>query len=96
VTEFKEGDRVKVRKLSEAEFEKTYVKNDIYGMSMRDYSNYINRYSEYFDKISIVEKIFADGSIDLIDVKWGSWYPEELEKVSTFKLRLQLIKELIK
>jgi hypothetical protein len=97
VTNFKIGDKVRVIKLSEKDFKKTYVKNGIYGMMK--YSNYINRYSEYFGKVSIVNEV-DDNDFDLCKFVWIEkgliFFKEELEKVNSLKIRLQLIKELIK
>jgi hypothetical protein len=91
VTEFKKGDRVRIKKLSEKEFKRIYL-NNLCGW---DYNYYLNRYSKYFNNIYIVEGR-GIGGIDLILDIEDSFYPEELIKIHPLKDRLNLIKELIK
>jgi hypothetical protein len=91
VTDFKEGDRVKVRKLSEDEFEKIYISR-----INLNYQYYLEQYPKNFNKTYTVHSIYNNNYVYLSEVKECGFYPEELEKVSTFKLRLQLAKELIK
>jgi hypothetical protein len=91
VADFKIGDRVKIKKLSEEEFEETYVRKH-HCQNYYSYEDYVSSYSEYFNKVSMIKCV----SDELIQVCDKTWYPEELGKVNTLKIRLQLIKELIK
>jgi hypothetical protein len=86
MTDFKIGDRVKVKKLSEKEFEKTY--------NSFSYKTYLREYSKYFGNIYIIN-YFKSRYIVLSGIG-DIFCPDELVKVNTLKTRLNLIKELIK
>jgi hypothetical protein len=93
VTNFKVNDKVKIRKLSEEEFEKVYgVKYSI----TFSYNIYLDRYYSFFNKNDIyIIDYFEDGNIVLSGID-DIFYPEELIKVNSLKTKLQLIRELIK
>jgi hypothetical protein len=88
MTNFKIGDKVRIRKLSEKEFEEVYHRDNF------SYKTYLNYYSKYFDNAFIVGKL-EDRLIDLVGIE-EYFYPEELEKAYSLKDKLNLIKELIK
>jgi hypothetical protein len=99
VTDFKIGDKVKIKKLSEKEFEEIYIKK--YHCreypSLKLYRRYLQDYSKNFDNVYTIRKMNKneENYIDLIEIN-PAFYPEELIKVNTLKIRLQLIRELIK
>jgi hypothetical protein len=93
MTKFKIGDKVKVKKLSEKEFEEIYIekyKNKWYNV------DYLNLYSANFGKVYTIAGFSEKREfISLLEIE-NSFYPEELIKINNLKTRLQLIRELIK
>jgi hypothetical protein len=91
MTTFKVGDKVKIRKLSEEEYTKIYRSS-----MLRPYSRYLSQYKNYFNCTGIVIKYLPiDNLVELKGMTF-KWYPYELIKINSLKIRLQLIKELIK
>jgi hypothetical protein len=90
MTTFKVGDKVKVRKLSEIDYKEVYIKLH----SHTDYKSYLDRYSIYFDKIFLINKIRGDTFLEFQNINIY-FYPEELEKVYSLKDKLVLVKKLI-
>jgi hypothetical protein len=94
MTDFKEGDKVKVKHLSEKDFKEIYIEkyNHIWSCNYESY--YLRDYCKYFNKTYTVS--FIDYYIYLLEDGRAGFYPEELEKTCSLKNRLALVKELIK
>jgi hypothetical protein len=89
MTNFKIGDRVKVKKLSEKEFEKTY--------HSFSYKTYLREYSKYFGNIYKIIAVFQNSIRILDDNNNDDWFiSSRFIKAYSLKDRLQLAKELIK